>query len=321
MTESILQATALTKVFRSTRRGRPPVTAVNRVSFSLSRGQVLALVGESGSGKTTIGRMLTGIEAPTDGKMEWEGTAATNVRVDKRVNQRVQMVFQDPYAALNPFNTIEYTLTRPVVNFLGANRLTASDRVRELLETVRLTPANSYLNKRPHELSGGQRQRVVIARALAAAPDVIIADEPVSMLDVSIRAEVLRLLYDLLQDRRVESMLYITHDLLSAKLLADQVMVLYKGHTVEMGATDDILGDPIHPYTRLLLSSIPNPRMRQSKTIAASYEPVKTESRITEGCPFAPRCPLVMAICWDERPKLDMNSSGRSVACHAVGNP
>lgn len=317
MDQTILSVEGITKTFTSSRRTKDPLIAVNNVSFSLLRGRVLGLVGESGSGKTTIGRILTGVEAPTQGTLKWVNADESNRR-GKQHDRRVQMVFQDPYAALNPFNSIKYALTRPIINYMRLNSAAAKTKAEELLETVRLMPPAMYLDKRPHELSGGQRQRVVIARALAAKPQVVVADEPVSMLDVSIRAEMLRLLRDLLTQGQMDSMLYITHDLLSARLLADHVMVLYQGHMVEMGTTDSILGNPMHPYTRLLLDSIPNPRRRGIRSDAAVFPQLQSEERLTTGCAFAPRCPFVMDICRTQRPAVKLHDEGRSVACHAV---
>ncbi len=323
MDQTILSVEGITKTFASNRRSRDPVIAVNNVSFSLLRGRVLGLVGESGSGKTTIGRILTGVESPTHGSLKWATTGEESGQRGKRregraQDRRVQMVFQDPYAALNPFNSIKYSLTRPIINYMKMNSSAAKTKAEELLETVRLTPPAMFLDKRPHELSGGQRQRVVIARALAAAPKVVVADEPVSMLDVSIRAEMLRLLRDLLAQGQMESMLYITHDLLSARILADQVMVLYQGNMVEMGQTDSILGQPMHPYTRLLLDSIPNPRRRGRPLESVAFPQLQSEERLTTGCAFAPRCPFVMDICRTQRPEARARDEGRLVACHAV---
>lgn len=293
------------------------VVAVNQVSFTMSKGQVLALVGESGSGKTTIGRILTGIERPTSGRIQFHQQYQENKRTTTH-GRPIQMVFQDPYAALNPFNTVEYILARPIVNSQGLTQAEATKRVPDLLETVQLHPPEIYLTKRPYELSGGQRQRVVIARALAASPRIIVADEPVSMLDVSIRAEVLRLLHELLESNRIDTMLYITHDLLSAKVLAEQVAVLYRGAIVERGPTRVILKQPEHPYTKLLLSSIPNPFDdgvgREPNPVMAT----EVGGPVGWGCPYASRCPLVMERCETVVPELVERDADHWVACHAV---
>ena len=251
----------VTKVYKQRRRGETAVRAVDDVSFTLEPGMSLALVGASGSGKSTIAKMITGVERPTSGTITFGDTRVDTLRRRRdlrRLHRDVQMVFQDPYAALNPLHTVEYTLIRPVVNYTGLRGSDARRRVLELLETVGLTPVEQFAAKLPHQLSGGQRQRVVIARALASDPQVIIADEPVSMLDVSLRAGVLALLEDLREQWGV-SMLYITHDLLSARLVTDRIMVLNKGVVVERGDTADVLQHPSDDYTVHLLDAVPNP--------------------------------------------------------------
>jgi len=253
----------LVKTYAPPRRGEEPVRAVRDVSFTLEPGQSLALVGQSGSGKSTIAKMLTGVEKPTSGTVRFGDldVAKLGRRGLRDLRSEVQMVFQDPYAALNPLHTVEYTLTRPVVNYTGLRGKEARHRVLELLETVGLTPVEQFAQKLPHQLSGGQRQRVVIARALASDPQVIIADEPVSMLDVTLRAGVLALLEDLREQWGV-SLLYITHDLLSARLITDDIMVLHDGAVVERGRTADVLQNPHDSYTIDLLDAVPNPRRR-----------------------------------------------------------
>lgn len=250
----------ISKVYPAPRRGENEVTAVDNVSFTLEPGQSLALVGASGSGKSTIAKLLTGVEKPTSGTVHFgdADVAKLNRRGIRELHKNVQMVFQDPYAALNPLHTVEYALTRPVVNFTGLRGRDARRRVLELLETVGLTPVEQFASKLPHQLSGGQRQRVVIARALASDPQVLIADEPVSMLDVTLRAGVLALLEDLREQWGL-SLLYITHDLLSARLVTDDIMVLNAGQVVERGRTADVLQHPTDPYTVQLLDAVPNP--------------------------------------------------------------
>jgi peptide/nickel transport system ATP-binding protein len=258
--ESAIVVDSLSKVYPPPRRGEEPVTAVDDVSFTLEPGQSLALVGASGSGKSTIAKLLTGIEKPSSGTVHFGDLDVPSLRRRgiRGLHKNVQMVFQDPYAALNPLHSVEYTLTRPVVNFTGLRGKDARRRVLELLETVGLTPVEQFAAKLPHQLSGGQRQRVVIARALASDPQVIIADEPVSMLDVSLRAGVLALLQNL-RERWGVSMLYITHDLLSARLVTDDIMVLNSGRVVERGSTAEVLQHPVDPYTVQLLDAVPNP--------------------------------------------------------------
>lgn len=251
----------LTKLYEQRRRRDGTVRAVDDVSFTLEPGMSLALVGASGSGKSTIAKMITGVERPTSGTIVFGETRIDRLRRRRdlrRLHRDVQMVFQDPYAALNPLHTVEYILMRPVVNYTGLRGTAARRRVLELLETVGLSPVEQFAAKLPHQLSGGQRQRVVIARALASDPQVIIADEPVSMLDVSLRAGVLALLEDLREQWGV-SMLYITHDLLSARLVTDSIMVLNKGVVVERGDTAQVLQHPHDDYTVRLLDAVPNP--------------------------------------------------------------
>jgi ABC-type glutathione transport system ATPase component len=256
----------VTKVYRARRRtpdSRPEqrrVVAVNDVSFSIAPGAAVGLVGASGSGKSTLAGMITGSQRPTDGSIRFGDVAVERLRAGglRRLHHQVQMVFQDPYSALNPLHTVEYTLTRPCQNFLGMSGAQAREHVADLLETVGLTPASQFAPKLPHQLSGGQRQRVLIARALASEPTLIVADEPVSMLDVSLRAGVLNLLAELRRDRGL-SLLYITHDLLSARVITDELLVLYRGQVVEQGATKEVLQHPDHPYTRQLIGAIANP--------------------------------------------------------------
>jgi peptide/nickel transport system ATP-binding protein len=253
-----LTVDGVTKVYTS--RGSEPVTAVDHVSFTLEPGASVGLVGASGSGKSTIAKLVTASERPTSGSVRFG-----DVRVDqlrgralRRFHGNVQMVFQDPYGALNPLHTVEYTVSRPCQNYLGMSARQARDRVHELLDTVGLTPTEQYAAKLPHQLSGGQRQRVVIARALACDPQLIIADEPVSMLDVSLRAGVLRLLEKLRRDRGL-SLLYITHDLLSARVVTDRILVLNHGKVVEQGETKHVLQHPQDDYTVALLDAVAAP--------------------------------------------------------------
>jgi len=240
------------------------VDAVIDASFTLRRGAVTALVGQSGSGKSTIARMITGVDSPTKGRIVFHGAEGeTEVstyrgRALRNYRSQVQMVFQDPYSSLNPAKTLGYILSRPLVNYQGLKGDAVRKKVLELLESVALTPADAYVNRFGYELSGGQRQRVIIARALAVEPLLIVADEPISSLDVSIRAEVLELLNRLAQDHNM-GMLYITHDLLSARMLADEVIVLNEGKIVEQGPALQVIRHPVDAYTKLLLDAIPVP--------------------------------------------------------------
>ena len=247
------------------------VDAVADVSFALTEGEVTALVGQSGSGKSTIARILTRIDEPTSGAVRYHAKADGEAhditklhgKVAREYRRNVQYVFQDPYAALNPTLTVGYALARPLVNYLHVGRREAVERAASLLEDVGLTPAGRFLGRLPHELSGGQRQRVVIARALAPEPRLVIADEPIASLDVSIRAEILEVLQSLVKDHGV-GMLYITHDLLSAKSLANHAIVLREGRVVEQGPAADVIENPREAYTRELLEAIPNPFEKRS---------------------------------------------------------
>ena len=272
-----LALTGVSKVYRTRTGGRGArvaVTAVDGVSFTVAPGAAVGLVGASGSGKSTLARIITGSERPSSGSVRFGDIEVHRLRAGglRDLHRRVQMVFQDPYGALNPLHTVEYTLTRPLRNFLDLSAQRARVRVYELLETVGLTPAAQYAAKLPHQLSGGQRQRVVIARALACDPELVVADEPVSMLDVSLRAGVLRLLAKLRAERGL-SLLYITHDLLGARVVTDGILVLNRGRIVEQGPTRQVLQHPRHPYTVKLLEAVANPFVAVPGQAAGAPQP------------------------------------------------
>ncbi len=326
-----MQASSISKDFRI---GRGQILhAVRDVSFSLYRGAVVALVGESGSGKSTAARLLAGQERLTSGEIQLDGK---DIRVSSRGDFRqyksqVQYVFQDPFASLNPVHTVRYHLERPVKLHQGKDADVDSE-VAALMEQVRLTPAGQFLVKYPHELSGGQRQRVAFARALAARPSVLLADEPVSMLDVSIRLEMLALLDDL-RKRLKLAMLYITHDIASARYWADEVLVMYAGEIVERGPAEEITQQPAHPYTQLLVASAPDPDnlgsvLRRSSARAgadaigngaanrAAAADLRSQRDVSSvGCPFSPRCPFADDRCRREDPALLRISATRGAAC------
>lgn len=263
--ESAIVVEHVTKVYRPSRWREQPVTAVDDVSFTVAPGAAVALVGASGSGKSTLTRLITGIERPTAGTVRFGDRRVDQLNGHgvRTLHEEVQLVFQDPYAALNPLHRIGYGLGRGFANFEGLRGRAVRDRVIETLETVGLTPGDDFVDRLPHELSGGQRQRVVIARALACNPSVIVADEPVSMLDVTLRAGILALLDELRRDRGV-SLLYITHDLLSARVLTDEIVVLEKGRVVETGTTAEVLQHPRHDYSKALIAAAPDPWSRHS---------------------------------------------------------
>ena len=270
----------VSKAYRVRRNRKTTITqAVDGVSFALRPGRVSALVGQSGSGKTTLARLVTGVERPTSGGIRFQDTQVDQLgrRALRRYRRHVQLVFQDPFSALNPTRTIAYAIGRPLQQPPGHGQASRPASARgELLETVGMSPPDQYLDKLPHQLSGGQRQRVVIARALATEPEILIADEPISMLDVSIRAEIVALLDRLVRERRI-AMLYITHDLLSARLLADEVMVLNKGVVVEHGPTLEVIRSAKDPYTQTLLAAISRPGSAKPGGAGAGEPSVRIE--------------------------------------------
>jgi peptide/nickel transport system ATP-binding protein len=311
-----LEAVGLDKVFKL---GRGQVLhAVRNVSFGLYKGAVVALVGESGSGKSTAAKLLAGQERPTGGRITLDGKPIDihGSRAFRRYKREVQYVFQDPFGSLNPVHTVGYHLTRPIKLHQPDNK-DVSGTVTALLEQVRLTPADQFVGKYPHELSGGQRQRVSFARALAAKPSVLLADEPVSMLDVSIRLEMLNLLDDL-RTRLSLALLYITHDIASARYFADEVLVMYGGQIVERGPAEDVTQRPSHPYTQLLIASAPDPDNLGSVLKSGNVRNAKKAGNVgpaTSGCPFSNRCPLADDKCKRENPALQLLTPERAAAC------
>nr|WP_228553835.1 ABC transporter ATP-binding protein [Catenulispora pinisilvae] len=272
------------------------VHAVEDISMVLPAGTVTAVVGESGSGKSTLARLLTGLIKPTAGQVLLDGEpVGTGARARRKYTSSVHLVLQDPFSSLNSVHTVRYHLERPLKLHTKLGRAERAERMRQLLERVSLTPAQDYLDKYPHELSGGQRQRVAIARGLAVGPRVLLADEPVSMLDVSIRLGVLNLLDDLRSGENLATM-YVTHDIASARYLADCIVVMYAGQVVESGPATRITDEPAHPYTQLLLSAAPDPARAETPVLRGRGAPPSLVSP-PAGCRFHPRCPFAMQVC------------------------
>lgn len=296
--------------------GKHTIIPVDHVSFFIRKGEVLSLVGESGSGKTTIGRALVRILRPSAGAIHVAGQDITNIKGAelKSYRKNAQMVFQDPFGSLNPVKTIEKHLTFPLRKHRGFSGKELYQKVGELLEQVGLTPVNEIRTKFPHELSGGQRQRLAIARALAVNPKFVVADEPISMLDVSIRAGILQLMNQLKEDFGL-AYLYITHDLASARYFGDRIMVMYGGKVMEVAESKELIKNPEHPYTRLLLAATPGSQRDANLTDQSNEPPNLSIER--KGCPFAFRCPLATDICREEMPELKTGTSPEHfVACH-----
>jgi oligopeptide/dipeptide ABC transporter ATP-binding protein len=285
------------------------VRAVDDVSFDLREGEVLGLVGESGSGKTTLGRTLLGLVRATDGSVHFEGRDITKLgeRDLRKHRRRMQIVFQDPHASLNPAMTIGDSVGHPLsIHGLVRDRRQIRSRVADVLEHVGLAPVEQFLDKYPGDLSGGQKQRAVIARALILNPVLLVADEPVSMLDMSVRAKILELLLALKKEFEL-TYLYITHDLATAKFFCDRIAIMYLGRIVEIGPSEAIYEDPKHPYTQALLRAIPEPDPLRAVPRDLPRGEVPDAARPPRGCSFHPRCPSAFEVCgWETRDLRDL---------------
>jgi len=319
MTEPILRVSHLSRHFRvGGFRSKGTLHATDDVSFDVAPGEIVALVGESGSGKSTIARVLAGLYPPTSGTITFEGQVLGK-KSSRQVRGHMPMVFQDPFGSINPVLRVGHSLLRSLT--LHRPELDRDARQAEavaLVEKVGLLPGAEVLRRYPHELSGGQRQRLGFAQALASKPSLILADEPVSMLDVSIRIGLLNVMKSLRDDEGV-SLLYITHDLASARYVADRMIVLYAGRIVEEGRTDEVIAAPQHPYTRLLMATAPDPRLplAADTDVEDLGEPPKVIDP-DQGCLFAPRCPLAMATCRTTTPTPVAVSVTQRAACFAV---
>jgi oligopeptide/dipeptide ABC transporter ATP-binding protein len=318
----ILVVDGLRKDFPARRRGlggvfgaRRFVHAVNGVSFTVGHEETFAIVGESGSGKSTTGRMIARLIEPTAGAIAFDGAdwLALQGSALRRARRHVQMMFQNPFNSLDPRWSVEQIVAEPLVahKMVPANRL--RERVVELLNSVGL--GAQHLQRYPHQFSGGQRQRIGLARALAAEPRLLVADEPVSALDVSVQAQVLTLLREIRRKHRL-GMVFISHDLSVVRYISDRVGIMYLGELVEIGPTPDVFRQPRHPYTAALLASAPRPEPGRRGSRVTLKGEIPSPMDPPKGCPFHPRCPVAEARCGTEKPPLVEGSPGRSVACH-----
>ena len=316
---AIVEARGLARDYSASRglfRPSATIKALAGVSFSLQAGRTLAVVGESGSGKSTLARLLTLIERPTAGALliDGEDVARASAETRRRLRREIQIVFQNPYGSLNPRQTIGKALEEPLLVNTGMSGPERKTAALAIMEKVGLRP--DYYHRYPHMFSGGQRQRIAVARALVLRPKVLVLDEPVSALDVSIRAQVLNLLAALQEEFKL-AYVFVSHDLSVVRHIADAVLVIYLGHAVEMGECDAIFQSPRHPYTRALLSATPiaDPAARRERILLTGEPP--SPFAPPPGCPFNPRCPLAFDRCRVEKPPLEWKQ-GRDVACWAV---
>jgi peptide/nickel transport system ATP-binding protein len=316
----IIEVHHLTKYFQvGPALNRKDLHAVENVSFNIRRGRIVALVGESGSGKTTTARLIAMLIPPTGGEILFRGQNVLKpVKGGHKINYRahVQMIFQDPFSSLNPTQTVYYHLSRPlIIHHKAKGRNQIEEGVEELLKIVGVTPPRQFVYLYPHQLSGGQRQRVAIARVLAVDPEIILADEPTSMLDVSIRMGILNLMLELKNARQI-GYLYITHDLASARYIGDEIIVMYAGHMVEGAASEELVTHAMHPYTQMLLSAVPNPHAGLTMRRVPEQGNVASLINPPPGCPFAPRCERALPQCRKTMPEINEIEPGHWLRCH-----
>ncbi len=299
-------------------RSELSVKAVDGVSFTLKKGEIFALVGESGSGKTTLGKVLIRLVEPSGGSVYFHGKDITKLkdREMKPLRREMQIVFQDPFESLNPRMIIKEIVAEPVrVQRVAQGEAEVEERVKKILAEVELVPPEEFLHRFPHELSGGQRQRVAVARAFILNPSFVVADEPVSMLDVSIRAEILNLMIDLVK-KYSASIIFISHDLALAKHIADRVAVMYLGKIMELASSENVVDRPLHPYTQALISAVPVPDPESKRTKEVISGEIPSPVKPPPGCRFHTRCPYAHERCTREEPPLVEVEKDQFVACH-----
>ena len=317
--QPVLQVSGLTKTYTVGKFGKVKIVrALTNMELTVAKGEVVGLVGESGSGKTTFARTVALLERPSSGDLVIDGRAVPkrlSANALREHRRHVQMIFQDPYTSIDSLHKVRYHVSRPMISFGTVPKDAVPQATEQVLNEVGLVPPKDFLARYPYQLSGGQRQRVGVARALAARPSLLLADEPTSMLDVSIRLNVMNLLLDLQKSQQL-SMVFVTHDLAGASYMSDRIAIMYAGHLVEIGPTEEVMGEPRHPYTQLLRRAAPDPatNLHQDLHFEARGDPPDL-TNLPPGCPFAPRCPQARSECRTGLPEWRQVGVNHKVRC------